>query len=409
MKRILITVIIVLFFIPLQETNACTSAIITGKATPDGRPLLWKHRDTGTLDNRIEYFDKSKDKSIKYAFIALVDSPKETKEAWMGTNEVGFSIMNTASYNLTYEEVSIQDQEGVVMYNALAACRTLADFEKMLSKMKFPTGVEANFGVIDAEGGAAYYEVSCRDWVKVDVNNPAVAPEGYLIYTNHSFTGKINDGMGYIRYVSASDIFMDRFIKNQPMTPQWIFNSLSRNFYHSLLDINLAENPEVASNGWFVDQDFIPRKSTSASSVVKGVLPGENPELTVMWSIVGYPPVSVAVPLFVKSGNNLPAQVVARGENGEGLDPKNCEICDLAMARKANVFPVSRGNGGKYFRFDLLLNGERTGYIQRLAPYEEAIFETFNPVIEKWYKKGSVDLSELSALYSKMDIGAEVK
>ena len=73
MKRILIAVITALFFIPLQETNACTSAIITGKVTPDGRPLLWKHRDTGTLDNRIEYFDKTKDRSIKYAFIALVD------------------------------------------------------------------------------------------------------------------------------------------------------------------------------------------------------------------------------------------------------------------------------------------------------------------------------------------------
>ena len=78
MKRILIVVIAALFFIPLQESKACTSAIITGKATPDGRPLLWKHRDTGTLDNRIEYFDKSKDNSIKYAFIALVDSPKDT-------------------------------------------------------------------------------------------------------------------------------------------------------------------------------------------------------------------------------------------------------------------------------------------------------------------------------------------
>jgi hypothetical protein len=87
----------------------------------------------------------------------------------------------------------------------------------------------------------------------------------------------------------------------------------------------------------------------------------------------------------------------------------NCEICDLAMARKASVFPVSRGNGGKYFRFDLLWNREGTGYIQRLAPYEEAIFEIFNPVIDKWYKKGSVDLSELSELYSKMDIGAVVK
>ncbi|NMB37325.1 MAG: hypothetical protein GX993_04670 [Bacteroidales bacterium] len=409
MKRIFIAVIAALIFIPLQESNACTSAIITGKATPDGRPLLWKHRDTGTLDNRIEYFDKSKDNSIKYAFIALVDSPKETKEAWIGTNEVGFSIMNTASYNLTYEKVPIQDQEGVVMYQALATCRTLSDFEKMLKKMKFPTGVEANFGVIDAEGGAAYYEVSCRDWVKVDANDPAIAPEGYLIYTNHSFTGKMNDGMGYIRYVSAKNIFFDQFIKNQPITPQWIFNSLSRNFYHSLLEINLAENPEVAPNGWFVDQDFIARRSTSASVVVKGVLPKENPELTVMWSVVGYPPTAVAVPLFVKSGNNLPAQVVERGENSEGLNPKNCEICDQAMARKSSVYPIKRGNGGRYFRFNLLCNSEGTGYIQRLAPYEEAIFDTFNPVIDKWYQNGSVDLSELADLYSKMDTGASVK
>ena len=34
---------------------ACTSAVVSGKATPDGRPLLWKHRDTDFLKNHVEY------------------------------------------------------------------------------------------------------------------------------------------------------------------------------------------------------------------------------------------------------------------------------------------------------------------------------------------------------------------
>ncbi len=34
---------------------ACTSAIIGAKANPSGRPLLWKNRDTSTIDNKVEY------------------------------------------------------------------------------------------------------------------------------------------------------------------------------------------------------------------------------------------------------------------------------------------------------------------------------------------------------------------
>ena len=170
-----------------SDIMACTSAIFTGKATPDGRPLMWKHRDTGEPNNRIQYF-----KGEKYSFYALINSPDFfNNEAWTGTNEVGFSIMNTASYNLKDDDVpsKMMDKEGVVMYKALATCRTLADFEKMLDKYKRPMGVEANFGVIDAEGGAAYYEVNNDSWTKVDVNDPKIAPQGYLVYTNHSNTG----------------------------------------------------------------------------------------------------------------------------------------------------------------------------------------------------------------------------
>lgn len=409
MKKLFYTFIftLLMFCFTTEQLSACTSAIITGKATPDGRPLLWKHRDTGELNNRIEYFGKSKD--IKYAFIALVNSPVMTGEAWTGTNEVGFSIMNTASYNLKEDDSKLADREGEVMFQALATCRTLADFEKLLTKAKRPIGVEANFGVIDAEGGAAYYEVNNTEWRKLDVNDPKIAPQGYLVYTNHSFTGRINEGSGYVRFTTANKIFADRLAVNGDFTPQWIFNSLSRGYYNPILGIDLIKNPEYAPNGWYVDQDWIPRRISSASIVVKGVKKGENPDLTVMWTILGYAPVSVAVPLFVKGGEKLPAAVVKRGENEQSLNPNNCEICDLAMERKSDIFPIKRGNGRNYFHFSLIYNKENTGYMQRLAPYEDKIFKDGEAQLEKWYSKGDIDLQELYKLYDNLDFGKDIR
>jgi hypothetical protein len=108
MKKILVTGILLLANYFNVEIFACTSAIITGKVTKDGRPLLWKHRDTGEEQNRIEFFS-----SGIYKFLALVNSANAIDEAWTGTNEKGFSIMNTASYNLkdTNDKTKEQDKE----------------------------------------------------------------------------------------------------------------------------------------------------------------------------------------------------------------------------------------------------------------------------------------------------------
>ena len=99
---------------------------------------------------------------------------------------------------------------------------------------------------------------------------------------------------------------------------------------------------------------------------------------------------------------------MARGETVKVSIPRIVRFVTSQWLEK-RVYSRCQRKWGKYFRFDLLWNREGTGYIQRLALYEEAIFETFNPVIDKWYEKGSVDISELSELYSKMDIGAAVK
>ena len=41
-----------------EPVLACTSAVVSGKVTPDGRPLLWKNRDTDYLRNHVAYINQ---------------------------------------------------------------------------------------------------------------------------------------------------------------------------------------------------------------------------------------------------------------------------------------------------------------------------------------------------------------
>ena len=91
-----------------------------------------------------------------------------------------------------------------------------------------------------------------------------------------------------------------------------------------------------------------------------------------MWTILGYPPLGVAVPMIVANGENIPSFMV-KSENSE-----NALMCDMVLELKKNVFPVKRGNGNKYFRFNYLYNQEGTGYSQQLKEVENYIFENFN-------------------------------
>ena len=369
MKKILTILVSILIMVPFNEAISCTSAIFTGKVTKDGRPLLLKHRDTGELNNRIEYFQ-----GPKYGFLALVDSPSEGGVAWSGSNNAGFSIINTASYNLKDDDVpsSMMDREGELMYKALGVCKNLKDFEYFLDTLSRPMGVEGNFGVIDAEGGAAYYEVNNHKWNKLDVNDPEVAPNGYFIVTNFSYTGREDEGMGYIRNCNTTYNVENYVLKEGgKVDPQWIFENISRSFYHSLLEVDWRKDQELAS-GWFIDQDFVPRRSSSASMVFQGVKPGEDVSKTVMWTILGYPPLGVAVPMVVANGENIPSFMV-KSESSE-----NAQMCDMVLELKKNVFPVKRGNGNKYFRFNYLYNKEGTGYSQQLKEVENYIFDKFD-------------------------------
>ena len=171
--------------------EACTTALVSGKFTPDGRPLLFKQRDTDELHNKIEFFHDG-----RYDYVGLVNSKDPSHAVWGGYNSTGFAIINSASYNLNeHDQASVKDNEGIIMKLALQRCRTVRDFEQLLDSLPKPLGVEANFGVIDAQGGGAYFETGNSHFKKYDVNDPAVAPDGYIIRTNFSFSGNRSHGI----------------------------------------------------------------------------------------------------------------------------------------------------------------------------------------------------------------------
>lgn len=386
-----------------EPAEACTSAVVSGKATPDGRPLLWKNRDTDYLRNHVAYV-----KGEKYDFIADVNSDNfpTLKEAWIGTNSAGFALMNTQSYNL----VDVKDGEergaanGRVIYRALEVCATVEDFRHFLDTISKPSLIEANFGVIDARGGAAMFEVGYYKYTMYDANDPKDAPYGYIARTNFSFAGKVNQGAGYVRYMEADPVLM-KVSATGGITPQGIFNGLSRSFHNPMLDIDLRSGDFnlPKGSGWFVDQDFIPRNSTSCSVVVQGVKPGEKAELTTMWTLLGYPPTGIAVPLWVKNADRLLLSMVCLDKEYAAAP-----LSDWSLRLSDKVFCYKQGMGtNRYMNWEKLYNGEKNGYMQRLAPVEAEVFRRTLPLLDNWRKQGGIDAQEMQALYQ--DVEAAVR
>ena len=349
----------------VNEATACTTFIISGKHTADGRPILYKHRDTGTPDNALVYFTDG-----KYPYIGLVDATSTGMSmVWGGYNSAGFAIMNSAAYNNNIGDTTkLIDREGIVMKLALQQCATLADFEKMLTELPKPLGVDANFGVIDASGGAAYYETGQQGFKKIDANDPAVAPFGYLIRTNHSFTGVIDKGSGYIRYATAANALNIAAAVNR-LDPQYLINSISRNLTHSLTKVNLREGiPADGSQPDFRSfDDFIPRYSTAAVIMVVGAKNGEEPSNTMMWTVLGFPLVTVAVPVWLSAGKDLPRLMSMK-------DDFHAPLCNAAMKLKSQCFPIVRGSGYKYINLAAVINADNTGILQQIEPVENEIF-----------------------------------
>lgn len=297
MKRIAFSVLLLLFAAP---SYACTTVIVSAKASATGRPLMWKQRDTGAEFNYMAFFPSE---DGRYSYTGVVNTADTERESvWCGSNEAGFSIMNAMSYGLSPLITSDRPYEGMVMKRALEICRTVSDFEDYIESLPRPNGIESNFGVIDAEGGAAYFEVHDYGFTRFDVDD---APEGYLIRSNWSVTGRKGEGKGYDRYDVAAAKMKAH---TGGFTAEWIIDELGR-------------DPLIA------------RSKTVNSVVFEGVGDGDPVNSTLMWAVMGYTPYAFVLPVWVAAGGLFPAPL---GENGRSAQN---ELANRALREYGDIEP----------------------------------------------------------------------
>lgn len=381
-KRIF-SFIFAILLLSTNEISACTSFIVSGKVTADGRPMIFKNRDADNLSNMSLFV-----KGEKYNYIGIVSGNiKEVRDVWVGHNETGFAIFNTAAFNLNEKEDGPIELDGEVMRRALEICASLSDFENMLDTLKRPMLVDSNFGVMDADGGCAYYEVGNSNYVKFDANDPNIAPYGYLVRTNHGFSGDRSKDKGVERFMAISEVMMNAEYSNN-LNAEYLITNVPRTLKHGLTKLDIRDYmPESANETrFFPFRDYISRAYTSCSVLIQGVKKGENPLLTVSWTIVGNPLTTVAVPLVITPSHKLP-QVMTKGEDG-------CSsLCEAGLKLKDQLFPLKRGATEDYINIAALINKEGTGILQQILPIEKDILKRGDEELKKIRSTGKINSS----------------
>ena len=406
MKRILI---LLAFLMGTTCAFACTSVVVSGRATQDGRPMMWKNTDGSGVysSQRYAYHDEG-----KYAWVGLSQTAPNPKVAWFGTNEKGFSIMNTMSYSHIWDpEERKQINNGFLMKEALDVCVTLADFCHLLDTINIPKTIKlaknyvsSHYGVIDAKGGAAYVEVKYAGekveyWV-MDVNDPKVAPDGWLVYANFGRHGNPDTGKGYYRHDAAVKAFREA-TPTRDYTPQLCLDRCSRGFYNAALGIDhraLVDAGIELGTGIIPFDDIICNDGTYQASVLVGVRPGEDPSLTTIWAALGCPATSVAIPLWVKGGREGINPLL----RGDAANNDCAPICDLSLKLKTQIYLSNKNNALVYLNFRKLYNIKGDGYMQQLAPTEQAVFSFAGSYLEKWRRQGRVNRRDIDKINSRV-------
>jgi len=351
--------VLVLLALPAWAGEECTTAVVGPRAGEDGRPILWKNRDTDVLSNRVVFV-----KETPYSYLGLADlEARSGRSVFAGVNSEGFAVMNSVAYNLPKKAGESEDREGILMADALRSCRTAADFEAYLkANLGRDLGARANFGVIDAEGAAVIFEVHNQGYERLDA---AGAPEGYLVNTNWSRTGQEAKGAGYVRFDRATELLK---VAPRPVTARDILRRLARDTGNAL-----APQPAPAEfaalpgdrDRWVFTRDSIDKSYTAAAVVIVGRRPGDAGSRATMWVLPGEPVAAVALPLWVEAGRS--PEPLWKGEAA----PLWVET--LRVKKIARPYPES--DREEYLNARRLDNRDGTGFLPRLLAAEDEIFE----------------------------------
>lgn len=301
-----------------DSLEECTAGVASGKATTDGRPLLWKTRDASALHNEVIW-----NTSGKYRFVSVITAGSP-ESSWMGVNEKGFAIINTQSSDLTPAKSG--PGNGELMAEALGTCATVEEFEALLKATNVPGRRTAtNFGVIDATGAAAFFETAGHRYWRYDAAN---TEKGYILRTNFAIHGA-RDSLherpySMDRYLETDQLMLG-FYRTGGIDFKEIVKSQVRSFGNAkgnLVPLPITGSYDGHPAGYYPNNSSINRNSSVSFAVIQGVLSGEDPRLSTMWTILGQPSSGILVPYWPVG----PTPAAADGPETAPLDDVANEI-----------------------------------------------------------------------------------
>lgn len=373
-----------LFLLPspgsTQESfEECTAGVASGRATTDGRPLLWKTRDAGATENEVIW-----NTSGRLHFVSVI-SAGYLDSSWMGVNEKGFSIINTLSTDLAAGDSGMHN--GSFMVYALQEAATVEEFEELLrATNESGRRTNTNYGVIDATGAAAFFETAGHEYWRYDA---ADREKGYILRTNFAINGT--------RSGRERPYSLDRFLQTERLmlgfyaTERIDFKEISKIQVRSFGDSdgNLVELPITGSidghtPGFYPHSSSINRNSSVSFSVIQGVLPNEDSRLSTMWTILGQPSTGILVPYW-PVGETPP----------EADGPETAPLNDVANQIKSELYKepgreeitTSRGRP-LFFNTLKLQDAEGEGIWKIMMPVEDSIVAESERRLEEWRSSG---------------------
>jgi len=304
---------------PRPATADCTNGVASGQVTTDGRPLLWKSRVAGGAENQVYRFE-----GRPYSYLAIRSAG--TIDPMMGVNSAGLSLGNTL--------VGMGGFNGAFMHHVLLNFATVDEVREYIEGEYAQQTLQAEgcFPFADAHGNATLFEINHKKWfLEYDCLDPDRAwygLHGWVVRANEwhqraDGTDNRNIGGRYLagRLNIAGLIGLDRLSAFTVMQGD-----------------DGATGFEFMRYGPGRTLETIAVPGVCSSMVVHGVRPGEDPQLSTMWSALGHADYAIAVPTWVAV--EVVPDVLGSGE----LALLANALRDVGDERitQASVFPVER-------------------------------------------------------------------
>jgi len=378
-NKIVLTLVIGIISL-FMVVDACTIGIASGSVTENGKPLIWKTRDRASRPHNQVYYNTN----FEINFVSVVDTTETI--CWMGLNDQGFAVLNSAAYDL---DETRDNNHGYMMQHALGNFSTIQEFENYLIATNGDREAWGNFAVMDSAGKVSLFEVSNSQYWRYDADN---SQNGWLVRTNFSESG--GGDVGLDRYLRSEDIISE-LVENHELSAKSLFE-------YNLRDLSDPESNEVeipfeghSQNnglyGFFDTRNSITDKSSVSGVVMQGVNPGEDPRLSVMYTALGNPLFTPAVPVFPIG---QPSSFLYN-ENGHALfNTKSLEFKEIFYSSSTS-----------YLLDTFCLASENNDFLNEILELEEDVFEDTEELIEQF---NLIDFSDSDLIEFQEDIYAQV-